>query len=427
MLDFYDDIMEMILDYLPVKDLLNASLVSKEWLEYIGKSAVFRKKVMINSYFYSNPLISSIRTYESLNIRQHEMNSTILKLIKDYEWRTVFFTVKNILSQKHFTEIIQNMQHVRDLKIMNLNITKLNDHKKLSLPKLEKLFLKDVAVDTFDTFLSNHPVLKTLSLRYVSDSILNKRTVREYVIEFLTLNSQVRQLDLYTDVINELFKSEVTQIMSLKLKSISLHLCDEENAVIWRNIEDFLKSHENSLEELNFFFRKRLIEIRKYEYSVYKSYMEDENAAAEEERDEKCNDISILFNVWNNLSSLKKLTLRFFVNFVENHEFLLSFKNLRPNNSIKILNIKHIGCTIPVKTVEKIIQLCPNLNSLYISNLNPSVINFCSQNLRLLKSIKYSVEENDAIKVYDTTIKLANDDCNKLIMFYEGDSSDEIF
>lgn len=417
MLDLCDDIMEMILDYLPVKDLLNASLVSKEWLQYIGESAAFRKRIVINSNFYTTPVISGKRKYESLNIRQHEMNNMIKKLIKSHDWHTVYFNVQKISSQNSFTEIIQNMQKVRNLKVMNVAITKLKDHKKLSLPELENLVFSDVAVDTFETFLSNQPSLKTLSLRYLTADILNKRTVREYVIEFLILNCQVRQLELYADVVNELFKSEVTQIVSLKLRSITLNLCDVKDAVIRKNIEDFLKSQENSLEELKFLFQQKFKGRRKY--PQYHWYLEDEDSDHEEERDEECNDISILFNVWNNLSSLKKLTLRFFVNFVENHEFLLSFKNLKPNNNIKILNIKHIGCTIPVKTVEKIMKLCPNLNSLYISNLNPSVINFCSQNLRLLKGINYSVEKDDAINVYDTAIKPVNNDCNKFINFHK--------
>ncbi|XP_070491739.1 uncharacterized protein [Chironomus tepperi] len=417
MLDLYDDIMDIILDYLPVNDLLNASLVSKKWLEYIGESAAFRKKIVINSNFYTDPVISGKRKYECLNIRHHEMNSATLKLIKNHAWHTVYFNVQKVSSQNNFVGIIERLQHVRDLKVMNVAITKLKTHKKLSLSNLENLVFSDVAVDTFETFLDRQPELKSLSLRYITADILNKRTVREYVIEFLLLNNQLRQLELYPDVVNELFKSEVTQIVSLKLRSIALNLCDIKDAVIRTNIEDFLKSQENSLEELKFLFQQKFVGKRKY--PQYSWYLEDEDSGDEEEADQKCNDISILFNVWNNLSCLKKLTLRFFVNFVENRELLLTLKNFKPNNSIKTLNIKHINCTIPVRTVEKIINLCPNLNYLYISNLDPSVITLCSQNLKFLKVINYSVEKDDAINVYDAAIKSANSNCNKFIKFHK--------
>ena len=113
MLDLFDDIMEIILDYLPVKDLLNASLVSKEWLEYIGKSAAFRKKIVINSNFYTEPVISGKRKYESLNIRQHEMTKMVTKLIKNNEWHTVYFNVQKVSSQKNFVEIIEKFNEVR--------------------------------------------------------------------------------------------------------------------------------------------------------------------------------------------------------------------------------------------------------------------------------------------------------------------------
>lgn len=421
MLDLIDDIMDIILDYLPVSDLLNASLVSKKWLEYIGKSAAFRKRVVVNSNFYTEPVISDKRKFEILNIRQHEMKSSTLKLIKNHEWHIVFFNVQKVSSQKNFVEIIEKLQHVRNLKVMNVAITKLKDHKKLSLPNLESLVFSDVAVDTFETFLSHQPELKSLSLRFLTADILNKRTVREYVIEFLILNNQLRQLELYADVVNELFKSEVTQVVTLKLRTITLNLCDVKEAVVKKNIEDFLKSQEGSLEELKLLFQQKFIRRRKVpqnhwyrEYEI--DYSDDDD---DDENGQECNDISILFNVWNNLSGLKQLTLRFFVNFVESHEYLLTLKNLKPNTSIRILNIKHIACTIPIKTVEKIIKLCPNLNSLYVSNLNPSVVNFCSQNSKLLRGINYSVEKDDAINVYDTAIKPANNDSNKFIKFHK--------
>ncbi|KAL7030131.1 hypothetical protein ACKWTF_006535 [Chironomus riparius] len=416
MLNLINEIMDIILDYLPVQDLLNASLVSKEWLDYIGKSAAFRKKVVINSNFYTDPVITDKRQYKSLNIRQHEITKTTTKLIKNHEWHTVYFNVQKVSSQKEFVGIIEKMQHVKNLKVMNVAITKLKDHKKLSLSSLENLVFSDVAVDAFETFLSHHQELKTLSLRFITADILNKRAVREYVIEFLILNSQVSQLELYADVVNELFKDEVTQIVPLKLRSITLNLCDVKDSMIKKNIEDFLKSQESSLEELKILFQQKFIGRRKY--PQYQWFLEDEDSGEDEEMEDKCNDISILFNVWNNLSNLKKLTLRFFVNFVDNMEFLLSLKNLKPNNCIKILNIKHIGCSIPIRTVDRIIKLCPNLNSLYISNLNPSVINLCSHNLKLLRSINYSIEMDGAINVYDTSIKPVND-CNKFIKFHK--------
>lgn len=414
MMDLPDEIIALILDYIPVKDLLNASLVSKGWLQYIAESVAFRKKVVINSNFYTIPSISKWRSYESLNIRQFKVDSDILGLLEKNDWRSVYFNIQRIKSQKDFVAIMEKIKHVKDLRVMNVAITKLNTHQKISLPDLETLVFSDVAVDTFETFITNHPSLKFLSMRFITNDIANKHSAEEYFIEFLVQNSHIRDLELYDDVIKNLFKTEVTQIVPLNLRSVSLFFCGTIKSEIQKNVELFLKS-QSHLEELRMCFNAKKGEPR---YIMSRRFYGNHDEVFVEIEDElKCDDVMIVFNLWNEMYSLKKLSLRFLSNFAQNEDVYTSmFKNQKANTSIKVLVIQHIGRRVPLKLIKIILSLCPNLTRLYVTDLELNLMKFCAFNLKLLKSFNYTYEKDFSINEYNTMINV-NQEMNKFIKF----------
>lgn len=417
MFNLPEEVLELILEFLPLNDLLNASLVSKEWMKSIGTSRRFRRNSVINMDSKQFPLLSKKRCYESLNVRQSKPNDPMIKLIKDHEWRTVSFNVLKIKSQKKFVEIIANLKHARQLRINNVAIGDLNSHKKIILEDLTSLTFSDVAIDTFETFMATQPSLKSLSLRFITCDIANPRSAEDYFIDFLQLNSHIKDLELYSDVINNLFKLEIARLVPLKLFSASLNFCDTNNSVVRKNIEDFLTSQGDTLEELKILFQQKFEEIRRPTYrGHWDDYVYVHELGDEQQVSEECKDLQMVLNVWNNMTYLKKLTLRFFINFSENEFNPSMFKKLKDNNNIKVLNIKHNGCTIPSKTVQMMIKLCPNLNALYISTIDKNVVQFCAKNLKLLRSISYSIENDNAINLYTEMIK-SDDKINKHIKF----------
>ncbi|KAG5667499.1 hypothetical protein PVAND_015478 [Polypedilum vanderplanki] len=410
------EIIEIIFSYLPIKELLNASLVSKSWNNIIGSSEAFKKHSVVNLYHWDwdknkfPEIKRSSREYEALNIKifkcKDKDKSVLLNLLKSKNWRKVFFNVSKVSSQKHFVNFIQPLENVKDLSIMNVQIRELNKHNKIILNELESLSFSDIAIDTLYTFMAQQPSLKRLSLRFISSDILSKEQSGVVITNFLKSNSFIRELELNEDVTNDLFKKDITNKVKLSLKSLSIGLNNTESDVK-NNLEIFLKSQYSSLEQLEILLQQKF-DIRNEEF-----WWDHERNLREEN-----NDLVILFDVWNDLHSLKFLCLRFMKDKNVAEISPSSYKNLKKNSNIKSLSIRHISRpNLQEKYILAILNLVPNLTSLYITKLTPSLVRVVAYNLKLLRKISYMNEENDAVNEYEALKNTNDESVNKFIKF----------
>lgn len=392
---FPEEICEIILDFLPIKDLLNATLISKAWNELIGCSNSFKKRVVINLSDLGEekqlaPLAQSKRSYELINIRKSKPPKDLNK-ISNKNWKKIFINICKIKSQKEFAKIIKtNFANAKELRIMNVAIKELSRNCTLSLEHLDTLIFSDVALDVFEIFIIPQPCLKSLSLRFLYMDIGHPSTTGLQIEKFLQLNKEVQNLELYEDVVNEFFKNDVTKSVKLNLKSLAVNLNATKDDVK-ANLELFLKAHGPLLQDLRISFHQKN-DRQPYDMGYWR---DDAREVMKESTD-----LFILMNAWNDLKALEKLTLRFFKDSdnLEIERKILS--SLQPSSSLKEIKIQHINCALPTATILALLKFAPNMRALYITKLTVPIIKFLALNFNLLRSLKYCFEEGDCKKEY---------------------------
>ena len=406
------EIIQLLLDYLPVEDLLNGTLVSKSWNETIGSSVAFKKKVAIKLHSWNEhpptEILKSNRTYEIVSLSNFKLSSQMFHCLADKNWRTVTLSIGKVSSQKTFVKIMDNFITARNLRIMSTNIRELNSHQKVELPDLESLVLSDVTLDLFDTILVPHPSLKVLSLRYVSCDILSPRRTGEAIVEFLILNPQINNLEINYVVTNDLFMTNICEKVDAKFKVLTIGL-DETQDAVKANIEKFLNFQGNELEHLKLVLHQKFVKKGPNEWG----YWDQQPGNVGDEK--PSNELLILFNAWNSMTHLKSLSLRFLKKSSELPGLRDLSKSLRPNTNLKTIFIQFMDVTIPSTLMENLLRLAPNLHTLYVSNLTSSIVRYAASNLKLLRVLQcFSFEENCQQEYAE--LKASRNDINNLIV-----------
>jgi hypothetical protein len=407
-----EEIQEEVLSFLQLNDFKNATLVSKKWNEKISATRAFAKKVGISIKTTEYPKLSSLRKYENIKIRQFELKSSLKYFLENNQWKFVFLNFSKVSSQEKFVYVIKRLKHVKELKVYNVLITKLKKHEKLSFQHLENLIFSDVALDLLEIFLAKQPSLIGLSLAYINCDILHPIGVRKTLIELLNFNNHLRELYLNYDVTNVLFQEEINSLTSLNLTNLSIGFDsknDVANSHARLNIEYFLKS-QKELRVLQMSFQQKILTSTRSRRELH-WFLRDE---FERSNLQEATDISILFNVWNEMDMLIHLTLRFVENCTFDQFDMKIVKNCRPNLIIKTVEIKHMNRSYPHLIIEALLKLTPNLHTLYVSKLTRIWIDFASKNLIFLKKIKYCAIEEDlnCKEYYELKTRTEGGNCN---------------
>lgn len=405
---FPAEIVDYILNYLAVTDLIEATLVSKLWNETIGSSTAFRNRVAIKLHAWNqeppSAISSSKRSYEILFLSDFKVNSTKVLSLRDKNWRKVTLNIGKISSQKSFLKLMETFATVKELKILGTNIRELNTNKKLELPCLENLVLSDVTLDLFDVFIVHQPSLKTLSLRYVSCDILSPRRVGEAIVEFLSLNQQIKDLEMNHLVTTDLFLVNIGPKLQLKLRSLTIGL-DDTSKTILGNIEEFLRSQADHLEHLKLVLHSKFIKKGPHEWGYWQNEGEDERTS---------DDVSILFNVWNSMSALNSLSIRFLQNssaLEDNRELM---RTLKRSTSVTDLSIQFSNVNCPPSLATDLMKLSPNLKTIYVTKLTPAVVRYAAIHLTALRELKCLSFDGECQQELNE-LKTSRNDVNKFL------------
>lgn len=407
---FPEEINEIIWDYLPVVDLLNATLTCKSWNYEIGNSDSFKKRIVINISDLEKEkpifkLSKSNRAYEIINIRRYRKPSDLHNLCEK-EWKKVFFNIAKFKSQKKFTEVLsENFSFVKDLKVMNVSIKELSKNVSLSLPNLEHLVFSDISLDVFDIFIENQPKLKSLSMRFVYKDLGHESTVGGQLEKFLQVNKNIKHLEIYEDITNDFLTRDISQRLKLNLKSLAIGLSNTSDEVRG-NVIRFLKSEGDTLHDLRIIFHQKCNRHDGHQWGYW--------GRQEEEEMENSSDLMIVVNAWNDLKALQKLTLRFLKSSEDFEIDRKILKSLQPNSNVTETMIKHINCELPFDAIQNILKYSPSINAIYVTKLNPRILRFLVLNFTLLRLIKFSMEEGDCKKEYEEMIATKKCD-NKFI------------
>lgn len=406
---FPDEIRELVLSYLPVTDLVCATLVSKLWNFTIGSSLTFRKRIAINIHSWNkHPPIeigNSNRSYETLSISDFKISSQTLRSLRDKNWRNVTLSIGKISSQRSFVKLMESFSTVKNLKIMCNNIRELSGSPRLALPDLESLVLTDITLDLFDMFITYHPSLKSLSLRFVSCDILSPRRVGVAIEEFFKLNSQLKDLEINYYVTNDLFVDDISK-SNLKLRSLTIGL-DETTKTTQGNIEKFLRSQGDSIEHLKLVLHQRSIKRGPHEWGYWDNGNEPSAKSS--------NDMLMIFHVWNSMTSLKSLNIRFLQNSGELGDIRGLLKPLKRNTNVTSLSIQAINVNVPFSFVIDFLKLMPNLKTIFTTKLDPAIVRYAAINLKALRDLSCFSFDGECQQEFNE-LKASRNDVNKFIV-----------
>lgn len=405
---FPKEISELILSYLPVKDMIASTQVSKLWNFTVGESLTFKKRVAIRLHFWNKDtppkeIMKSNRSYEIISISDFKISSTTLKGLRDKAWRSVVISVGKISSQNSFIKMMEYFPTVKDLKILSTNIRELNGSPKLALSELESLVLSDVTLDLFEVLVTHQPALKALSLRFLSCDILSPRRVGEALVEFFKLNLQVNDLEVNYIVTNDLFVVDVSSLFNIKLTSLTIGL-DETPKETQGNIEKFIKAHGNSIEHLKLVLHQRSVQKRADQWGYWENSEESSS-----------NDLLMIFNVWNSLFVLKSLSIRVLKNSGAQEDTRELLKHLKQNTNVTSLCIQAMNVSFPNSIVVDFLKLMPNLKSIYITQLTSAVVRYAATNLKALRELSCFSFDGECHQEY-IEMKTARNDVNNFIV-----------
>lgn len=414
----HSDVLEEILNYLSVHDLLEASIVSKNWYDTIGASVTFKRKCYIAIHRWNrsknvNLITESTRDYEKYWISDQEMGFEIL-FLGTKKWKKVVINLTFPWLSYFYKYLEYFTPTVRKLKLLNCIVVTddCDDKTALVLPDLEELFLSDVSVLVLNTFMGTHKKLKSLHLQ----NIRSHKDITEEgdtIISFFKLNNSIKELVMHADVTNNIFYDDIVESVNFELKSLTLCL-DEEKAPLDGNVNitKFLQSQGQFLETLKLVFNQRNI---RQNHQMFWGRQQNRITEVVE-----WTDFLIISSAWNSFTALRKLALRFTKN-SKDKEGVGSeqLTGMMPNLNIHEIVLHSPGCRIlPWRLLKYILQACPNVDKLFIPYLTKDVLQFVSLKMLKAKTLSCELMEN-GIGVFFEELKAFQAGGNKT-MVIEG-------
>ena len=417
------DVLEKILDFLNVHDLLEASIVCKNWYDTIGASDTFKKKACVSIHRWNrsrdvNLMTESTRDYQKYSISDQEMGFEML-FLGTKNWKKVVINLTFPWLSYFYRYLAYFTPTVRELKLINSIIVTddCDDKKVLVLPCLEKLFLIDVSVLVLNSFMGTHEKLKSLHLQNIRNH--KEGSEGNAIRSFLKLNNSLKDLVLHADVTNNVFTEDIAHSFNFELKSLTLCL-DEEKAPLngQLHIIKFLQSQGRSLETLKLVFNQRVIHQN---HQMFWGRQQNCMTEVLEWRD-----FSIVSLAWNKLTALKKLALRFTKNSKDKEEVEIEKTMVMvPNLSINEIVIQSAGCkNVPWRLLKYVLQACPNAEKVFISYLTKDVLQFIAVKMLKVQKLCCELMENGTGVFFDE-LKVLQTGVNKTIVIEGREETSE--
>ncbi|KAG5677795.1 hypothetical protein PVAND_007525 [Polypedilum vanderplanki] len=261
------EICEKIFKYLPVKNLLKASLVNSNWYKFIANNSKLMSKVKVKTSCnmdqdYSQEIIVALtmseRKYENIEIeRCGQCWFPIFGLLESKKWKFV-----NILrtSFTHPAETVDFFrcieQNVENLQMNGVYVRySYSDglNKGLMFPNLKRFSAKHVQAFLYHEIFQNLQHLEHFEIISNDQNIASLNTV----IKFLTVNENLKSLQISGNVFYQImYESNLVQKVPFHLKKLVIsngnyHQGSSYYEQIYDNLVTFIKSQSNSLESIS--------------------------------------------------------------------------------------------------------------------------------------------------------------------------------
>lgn len=357
------EISEKILSYLPVKDLMRASIANSLWYDFIGQSSNLMKNVKLKitcnmDRDYSRRIISSItkstRNYETLEIeRCAQCMDQIFGLVKSHSWSNIIITNTCFGTPEQtllFFSLIQ--ENVKCLEMSGVYVRyhySDGKNKGFLFPNLSKFVAKNTQAFLFPEIFQNIQTLTQLDLFSNEHNVASMNAVKN----FLMKNENLEVLNVSNSVFHQILYEDMPTKFPIKLKKLSIANGTYQEGEFYKryytNLIALLKQQSDSLETV-----------------VLDDWLGED----------------VLKAIYT-LSKLENLTIKGFTQTQENSVYNKLI--LSKNTSIKKLNIGVVSENFTI--LKSVISAAQNLNSLSISFINFQFMDLISRNTPNLKHL----------------------------------------
>jgi hypothetical protein len=277
-------VMERVFIHLSGKDLLNCSMVNKNWNEVVSKSKEFSKKIKLNitespidyekrlSVDDLRIIFRNGRKYEHLKIKAHKRLKYVHSiLMASFKWKTVkIYDLKSLggIELANFLGTIEST--VEDLELKNIYVdplkTKFSNQKNQLNYKFPKLKVLRIINSDTTFFLGNvfnmvefliELEIKTYKIKELDDSQRKSKSILKILsynnyLKSLSLNLTQKDFDcLFSSSIkfvNLRFQLETLNLKQFRKVINASELVENENQI--KNLKKFISYQKRSLRQL---------------------------------------------------------------------------------------------------------------------------------------------------------------------------------
>lgn len=365
-----EELGDLVFQHLSADEILEASFVSTSWYEAIGKSGNAMSKIWLNAGDrYFNPpkedfklFINSPRNYENFRISEME-NGLLFVVFPRRRWKRAQLDIQSFITYKEYVKLLEIIEpSISELQIFDMNIEDVKCNENLEFKSLTKLRLSSLTLIGLKPFLKRFSKLTHLVIEDIFDLSVAEYG-KEFLVEILSLNSQINNLSLNSKILNKILDAEEfsNSLKNVKnLNKFSFEFEEEKNLTkdFYKNFDLFLSIQEN------------LTWIILCD----------------------CGENLIFTKILNNIKTLKRLSIDYF----DDTSFEINPENLKfnQNSSIKHLDFDLDGLTLDF--LKPFLLACKQIEILYVFHLAPDTLAFLTDEInKSLKLVKYcSISKN---------------------------------
>jgi hypothetical protein len=381
------EIKEEIFTYLSASDILNLTLVCRNFNESIGQSRKCMNRFWIKFYSFNlkdlDCLKASVRNYEKLKINRVSREDHFHYLIElQQQWRKILvyncefkhFHVYKMLIES-FAGSVEEFE-ISDIEVLCYDeptTTKLQ----LDFPSLKRIMFRNMPSRTMEIFLASSACLVNAAFD-IPQEVEGSMTLHDITYEILRNSSRLQHLQLGPLYIKALFGEEEKEIkFNFRLKNLLLKfpIASDLPEFSYAQIADFIKSQPS----INWFVA---MELR--------------------------ND-QVLKAVWNDLKYAEQIS---FFGLEELFDFDMEFDVTEPNTTVKKLSL--ISRKVLISHLNKLLKSSPLITSIHTKTLNRHMLNAIAKNHFGIKTLFYEHIEEEAVDFY-RQLKQSDEDANKNI------------
>jgi hypothetical protein len=353
------DVHDLIFQHLTVDEILEVSLVSRNYYKTIGKSNAAMKQIWLNiGDRFNEPkredlkaFRASERSYQNFKMSEIENGLQIL-LFPKRQWKRGQIDIQSFLNFRDFMNLLEIFHEtIEELEIFDMDIEFVEHQQELEFNKLKKLRVAFVTALAMKPFMKNLRKLEKLTLEDVQDfEMMNQRNSVETITKFLEVQPQLTHLSLSGEAFAKTFEEKSVFDFELIYLRVEFSGGSEKSRKLLKNFQTFLES-QKKLQRLTF-----------------------------------CDwtDVEVVQTIFKT-SFVSRISFDYF----DSDSKKIDTNSLKLSENQNIVNLDFEVENLELDWVKPFLLASPNITILYFFHVNQEVFDFVLRNCRNLKRLKY--------------------------------------